>query len=213
MGKRGDLGALDQPRTFLQEISEDAPPIELHAAGGRVSGKMRQAPLRLLAPLDGIGALALAAEAFAVEPPLRPADTGAAHLMSRVQDREAVDAARPPERRSAAPGAEGGGSGRMLRLRLRSEVAGPRLRPLLQSHCRAVGRRRRRHGGGASGRLPGRQRYCGRRGPGYRAGREDGASQPASRAPDPRRRAFRIRRDRHARRVAALSRSDPRGVL
>jgi PhzF family phenazine biosynthesis protein len=60
---------------------------------------MRQASLRLYDPLENVAPLA---EALGInpsdiltEPKPRPADTGAAHLMVRVQDAQAVDKASP----------------------------------------------------------------------------------------------------------------------
>ncbi|EIZ77924.1 phenazine biosynthesis protein family [Novosphingobium sp. Rr 2-17] len=99
LGERGDLGALDDARTFHQEIGGDVLPIELQSSGGRVNGRMLQTPLRLADPIDDIrplaAALALDPGDLITDPPVRPADTGAAHLMVRVRDAATADKARP----------------------------------------------------------------------------------------------------------------------
>lgn len=99
LGEHGDLGALEPSRTFHQEIGPDVLPIELEKVSGRVHGRMRQAPLRLLDPLEDTGPLAeslgLSQSNILAEPKPRPADTGTAHLMVRVSNNETVDQARP----------------------------------------------------------------------------------------------------------------------
>ena len=99
LAHHGQLGALDAPQTFQQEIGGDILPIMLEIRDGRVHGRMRQAPLRLSPPLSVLdplaGALGLAPDDFLTHPAPRAADTGAAHLMVRVRDRQIVDAARP----------------------------------------------------------------------------------------------------------------------
>jgi len=99
MGEHGQLGSLDTPRTFRQEIGEDVLPITLVKAGGRVHGRMRQAALRLSAPSAATSALAealgLAPDEVAPFPAARAADTGAAHLIVRLRDARAVDRAAP----------------------------------------------------------------------------------------------------------------------
>lgn len=99
LGARGDLGHLGDARTFRQQIGDAVLPIELQTIGGRVHGRMTQAPLRLFDPLDDLdplaAALALDRDDLLNDPPVRPADTGAAHLMVRVHDAAAVDRARP----------------------------------------------------------------------------------------------------------------------
>jgi PhzF family phenazine biosynthesis protein len=99
LGEHGDLGPLTTPRSFQQEIGSDVLPIELVSIDGRVHGRMRQAPLRLSEPLKDVAALARALGLDDVdvlpEPKPRPADTGAAHLMVRVRDSQAVDKAAP----------------------------------------------------------------------------------------------------------------------
>ncbi len=99
IGEHGDLGSLATRRVFHQEIGPDVLPIELASIGGRVHGWMRQGPLRLSEPLVDVGPLATALGLeqgdLLPEPPPRPADTGAAHLMVRVRNAETVDAARP----------------------------------------------------------------------------------------------------------------------
>lgn len=99
LGEHGDLGSLADPRTLYQEIGPEVLPIELEKAGGRVHGRMRQAPLRLLDPLEDIGplaeALGLSPRVILSDPKPRPADTGAAHLMVRVLNAGTVDEALP----------------------------------------------------------------------------------------------------------------------
>lgn len=99
MGGHGQLGSLDTPKTFRQEIGEDILPITLVNVGGRVHGRMRQAALRLSLPLATTDALAAALgldpDDVAPLPPARAADTGAAHLMVRLRNAKAVDRATP----------------------------------------------------------------------------------------------------------------------
>lgn len=99
MGEHGQLGPLDTPRTFRQEIGDEVLPITLVKADGRVHGRMRQAALRLSPPLTSTDCLA---EALKLDPddvvPLpaaRAAHTGAAHLMVRLSNAQAVDRAAP----------------------------------------------------------------------------------------------------------------------
>lgn len=103
LGYQGQLGALDKPRTFRQEIGSDVLPITVQRRGDHIFGQMKQAPLKLLTPLAATAPLA---EALGLEetdllsdPGPRGADTGAAHLMVRLRSREAVDAARPSAER------------------------------------------------------------------------------------------------------------------
>jgi PhzF family phenazine biosynthesis protein len=99
LAELGKLGPLDAPRTFQQEIGEEVLPITLTKVGGRVHGRMRQSPLRLLEPLKDVTSLALALGLQAVDimktPPPRPGDTGVAHLLVRIRDAATVDRARP----------------------------------------------------------------------------------------------------------------------
>ena len=99
LAEQGDLGPLEIPRTFTQEIGRDLLPIEMAKVDGRVHGRMRQAPLRLFEPLGDTGSLAqslgLDYSDILLQPKPRPADTGAAHLMVRVLNAETVDKARP----------------------------------------------------------------------------------------------------------------------
>lgn len=99
LAHHGQLGAFDASQTFQQEIGGDVLPITLEIRDGRVHGRMRQAPLRLSPPLSVLdplaGALGLTPDDFLAHPAPRAADTGAAHLMVRVRDRQIVDAARP----------------------------------------------------------------------------------------------------------------------
>ncbi|PUB38078.1 PhzF family phenazine biosynthesis protein [Pseudomonas sp. GV047] len=99
LGELGKLGSLAIARTFQQEIGQEVLPIELELIEGRVHGRMRQTSLRLsdalidVAPLAD--ALGLLLNDILCEPPPRPADTGAAHLMVRVRNPATVDAALP----------------------------------------------------------------------------------------------------------------------
>jgi PhzF family phenazine biosynthesis protein len=99
LAELGKLGPLDAPRTFQQEIGEEVLPITLTKVGGRIHGRMRQSPLRLLEPLKDVTSLALALGLQAVDimknPPPRPGDTGVAHLLVRIRDAATVDRARP----------------------------------------------------------------------------------------------------------------------
>ena len=99
LAEHGDLGVLDTPRTFTQEIGSDVLPVTLESIDGRIHGRMRQAQLQLSEPLSDVAVLAQALglnEADVLsEPQIRPADTGAAHLMVRVHDAQVVDKARP----------------------------------------------------------------------------------------------------------------------
>jgi PhzF family phenazine biosynthesis protein len=99
LGEHGDLGPLEVPRNLTQEIGGDVLPIEMERVHGRIHGRMRQARLRLLEPLEELGPLAqslgLDRSDILSEPRPRPAYTGAAHLMVRVLNAETVDKARP----------------------------------------------------------------------------------------------------------------------
>lgn len=99
LAERKALGDLTLPKTFLQEIGGDVLPIELQRIDGHVHGRMQQASLKLFAPLTDVAPLAqalrLEVDAIRLDPAPRPADTGAAHLMIRLRDEEAVDRARP----------------------------------------------------------------------------------------------------------------------
>jgi PhzF family phenazine biosynthesis protein len=96
LGKLGDLGA---PRTFHQEIGGAVLPIVLQTNAGRIFGRMKQAPLKLLRQLDSLEALAralaLQPAAILTTPPPRTADTGANHLLVRVANAATVDRAAP----------------------------------------------------------------------------------------------------------------------
>jgi len=99
LGHHGRLGALDTATTFQQEIGSSVLPITMEARGGRVHGRMRQTALRLSPPLGELAplaaALGLPTADLVTDPAPRAADTGAAHLMVRVQDPSTVDRARP----------------------------------------------------------------------------------------------------------------------
>ena len=99
LGEEHKLGSLDVPITFTQEIGQDILPITLQRIDGRIHGRMKQASLRLGLPLDELAplaqALGLPVEDVLASPAPRAADTGAAHLMVRVRDAQAVDRAQP----------------------------------------------------------------------------------------------------------------------
>lgn len=101
MAEHGALGALATPTTFHQQLSDAVLPITLVRRDGRVQGRMQQAPLRLGPPLDASAiaglaeALGLATGDVGTEPAPRAGDTGAAHLLVRVRDADAVNRARP----------------------------------------------------------------------------------------------------------------------
>ena len=99
LAEHGQLGALKNPRTFLQEIGHDVLPIVLERIDGRVHGRMRQAPLRLLPALNDVTplarALGLEVADILLTPAPRPAYTGGTHLLVRVRDIAAVDGAVP----------------------------------------------------------------------------------------------------------------------
>jgi PhzF family phenazine biosynthesis protein len=115
LAEHGKLGALETPRIFRQEIGDVVLPIVLERIDGRVHGRMRQAPLRLLPPLGDVAplaqALGLATADILTTPAPRPAHTGATHLLVRVRDRTTVDHAAPAHEKLRAvlqaAGAEG----------------------------------------------------------------------------------------------------------
>jgi PhzF family phenazine biosynthesis protein len=99
MGYRGLLGNLETPKTFQQEIGDDVLAITLDRRGDRIYGQMKQASLRLAEPLTTFNGLA---EALGISidkvmnfPPPRAANTGAPHLMVRLQDKACVDQVKP----------------------------------------------------------------------------------------------------------------------
>jgi PhzF family phenazine biosynthesis protein len=106
LGEQGDLGPLEVPRSFTQEIGGEVLPIEMEKVNGRVYGRMRQAPLRLFDPLEEVAPLAeslgLDDSDILAEPKPRAAYTGAAHLMVRVLNAGTVDKARPQAERLLA---------------------------------------------------------------------------------------------------------------
>ena len=99
LGEQGKLGDLSTPRTFQQEIGDVVLPIVLQRVDGRVVGRMRQSPLKLLTQLDSLealaDALALAPGDILTTPPPRTADTGANHLLVRVASPAVVDRSDP----------------------------------------------------------------------------------------------------------------------
>jgi PhzF family phenazine biosynthesis protein len=115
LAETGKLHALDAPRRFQQEIGKDVLPIVIERTHGRIHGRMRQAPLRLLPPLEDMAALAqalgLQVSDILTTPAPRPAHTGAAHLLVRLRDAATVDRAAPEHERLYvalhAAGAEG----------------------------------------------------------------------------------------------------------
>jgi PhzF family phenazine biosynthesis protein len=102
LGESGQLGALDLPMIFQQEIGEHVLAICVWRQDGRVHGAMRQAVLTLGRTIDDLSALAAALDLGAADlmqhPGARVADTGANHLMVRARSRGVVDAARPNAR-------------------------------------------------------------------------------------------------------------------
>jgi len=152
LGEHGDLGPLATPQTFYQEIGPDVLPIELERIQGRVHGRMRQAPLRLLDPLNDVDPLARSLGLDPVEillqPVPRPAHTGAAHLLVRVVDPATVDKACP---RGAellavlkAVQAEVATFTRSTRTRRKRPTPGSSTRPSGSGKTRPQGRRRGR---------------------------------------------------------------------
>jgi PhzF family phenazine biosynthesis protein len=115
LGESGQLGPLDQPATFQQEIGEHVLPIRVWRQNGRIHGAMRQATLTLGRGPDDLAVLAaalgLGLSDLNAHPGARVADTGANHLMVRAKSCERVDAARPDARDLlaclVAAGAEG----------------------------------------------------------------------------------------------------------
>lgn len=99
LGEHGELGSLETARTFHQEIGPEVRPIELVSIDGRVHGRMKHAPLQLSEPLQDVAplaaALGLSSGDVLSDPPPRPADTGAGHLMVRLRDAATVDKAQP----------------------------------------------------------------------------------------------------------------------
>jgi PhzF family phenazine biosynthesis protein len=102
LGSTGQLGALDRPVIFHQEIGDHVLPIRVWQQDGRIHGAMRQAPLTLGRTVDDVAALAAALDLSGADllqhPGARVADTGANHLMVRARSRDVVDAARPDAR-------------------------------------------------------------------------------------------------------------------
>lgn len=102
LGELGRLGHLNSPATFLQELGDDVLPIVVARLEGRVHGRMRQAPLQLLASLQTFAPLAaslgLGTGDLLTTPAPRVASTGAPHLLVRAIDRHAVDRAEPDHR-------------------------------------------------------------------------------------------------------------------
>lgn len=99
LAEHGDLGPLNSPQTFHQEIGGEVLPITLVSEGGRIHGRMGQMPLKLFPPIDNIApladALGLSVDDILTTPPPRAGDTGAAHLLVRVRDKASVDKAKP----------------------------------------------------------------------------------------------------------------------
>jgi PhzF family phenazine biosynthesis protein len=115
LAERGQLGALETPQTFHQEIGAAVLPITLERRGPRMFGRMMQSPLKLSDPFLEVQSLADALEVSVEDicptPSPRVADTGANHLHVRLRDRETVDRVRPAADRLLAvlrrAGAEG----------------------------------------------------------------------------------------------------------
>ena len=115
MAAHGDLGALERPQVFRQEIGAEVLPITLERRDGQIHGRMTQSPLKLSDPFTAVApladALALRVEDICTTPEPRVADTGAGHLQVRLRDNATVDRARPSAEKLldvlAAAGAEG----------------------------------------------------------------------------------------------------------
>lgn len=95
LAELGKLGTLETPRTFQQQIGDDVLPIVMERIDGRIHGRMRQRPLRLLPALSDVAPLAAAlgirVEEIVTTPPPRTADTGGTHLLVRLRDALVVD--------------------------------------------------------------------------------------------------------------------------
>ena len=115
LAEHGDLGPLDTPTTFQQEIGGDLLPITLEARGGRIRGRMQQSALRLSAPLRDLRplaeALALRVQDLLTDPAPLVGDTGAGHLLVRARDAQSVDAAQPAADKLLAVLRSAGGEG------------------------------------------------------------------------------------------------------
>lgn len=115
MAEHGNLGMLEAPQVFLQEIGADVLPITLERRRGQIHGRMTQSPLKLSDPFTAIApladALTLRVQDIYTTPAPRVADTGAGHLQVRIRDSETVDRARPSAEKLLevlrAAGAEG----------------------------------------------------------------------------------------------------------
>jgi PhzF family phenazine biosynthesis protein len=115
MAEQGQLGALETPQTFRQEIGSAVLPISLERRGTKIHGRMKQSPLKLSDPFVDVqplaDALELDIEDICMTPSPRVADTGANHLQVRIRDRETIDRARPSAEKLLsvlrAAGAEG----------------------------------------------------------------------------------------------------------
>jgi PhzF family phenazine biosynthesis protein len=99
LAELGKLGCLVAPQTFRQQIGEEVLPITLTKVDGRVVGRMRQSPLKLLEPLTEVTslsrALGLLPADIMTSPPPRSGDTGVSHLLVRILDAATVDRAKP----------------------------------------------------------------------------------------------------------------------
>lgn len=95
LAELGKLGPLETARTFHQQIGDDVLPIVVERIDGRIHGRMRQRPLRLLEPVRDIsalaGALGINSEDILTTPPPRTGDTGGNHLLVRLRDALVVD--------------------------------------------------------------------------------------------------------------------------
>jgi len=115
LAERGDLGTLEAPAAFHQEIGDDILPVVIERIGGRVHARMQQAPLRLFPALADVAplaeALGLANADILMTPAPRPANTGATHLLVRARDRATVDNAVPTHEALLAVLREAGAEG------------------------------------------------------------------------------------------------------
>ncbi|HKX77073.1 MAG TPA: PhzF family phenazine biosynthesis protein [Novosphingobium sp.] len=96
LAEHGALGPLATPQTFHQEIGDEVLPLVLARVAGRIQGRMRQAPPRLLPPLDDITPLARALGLLPGDILATPAPRPVGfHLLVRLRDAAAIDRARP----------------------------------------------------------------------------------------------------------------------
>ena len=103
LAETGQLGDLDIPRDFRQEIGPHVLPVLVGMKGGRATAVMTQAPPEFLAhaqDLTGLAeALGIDPDDFSRDPLPQVVSTGAPHLLAGVRTRADVDKARPDAQR------------------------------------------------------------------------------------------------------------------